>query len=354
LYGNTPDINNKGVWTQTEGPNTAIFVSYINPTTVVTNLIQGTYRFVWKIYNERCFTTDTVTFIINEPAVVNAGNDIMVCNNNETILLSAASVNSIDGKGTWSIISGRGTLSSTAPTFTPNAVFYMPESDYYGAIVLRLSAQDACHVVTDDVTILLNEISVPISATDDNATTEINTTTIINVLANDIIYYNDTLDFCSQNAVIASPLHGIAAVNADGSILYTPQNGYAGVDSFQYQICTQHTSDSSWNSHCYKEGADSAWVYVTINRTDCIVPNAFSPNGDGVNDAFVIECGKDWKLTVFNSWGIELFRDEDYHNDWQGTYNGAPIPDGTYFYSLKYTTETNETVEKAGFICLHR
>lgn len=200
----------------------------------------------------------------------------------------------------------------------------------------------------------MNESSVPVSSANDRTVTDLNTAVAINVLANDTIYYNDTLDFCSQNAIITVPVHGTASVQADGSILYTPQIGYAGVDSFQYQICTQHPSDSSWSSHCYKEGADSAWVFVTINRMDCIIPNAFSPNGDGVNDAFVIECGKDWKLTVFNSWGIELFRDEDYHNDWEGTYKGAPIPDGTYFYSLKYTTETNETVEKAGFICLHR
>lgn len=353
LYGNTPDINNKGVWTQTEGPNTAIFVSDINPTTVVTNLIQGTYRFVWKIYNERCFTTDTVTFNINQPASVNAGNDFSVCYN-EPVLLSSAFVDSYDGKGIWSVISGGGSLSTTAPTTTPNEVLYTPEPDMQGAVVLRLSAQDACRIVYDDIMILVNESSVPVSSANDRTVTDLNTAVAINVLANDTIYYNDTLDFCSQNAIITVPVHGTASVQADGSILYTPQIGYAGVDSFHYQICTQHPSDSSWSSHCYKEGADSAWVFVTINRTDCIIPNAFSPNGDGVNDAFVIECGKDWKLTVFNSWGIELFRDEDYHNDWEGTYKGAPIPDGTYFYSLKYTTETNETVEKAGFICLHR
>lgn len=353
LNGNTPGGNNKGVWTQTEGPNTAIFVSDINPATLVTNLIQGTYRFVWKIYNERCFTTDTVTLNINQPAAVYAGNDFSSCSD-EPVLLSSAFVDSYDGKGIWSIVSGGGSLSTTAPTAAPNTVTYTPEPAAQGTVILRLSTQDACRIVYDDVAILINESSVPVSAANDRTVTDLNTAVTINVLANDTMYFDDTLDFCSQNAISTRPVHGTATVNADGSVLYIPQNGYAGVDSFQYQICTQHAADSSWSSHCYKEGADSAWVFVTINRRDCIIPNAFSPNGDGVNDAFVIECGKDWKLTVFNSWGIELFRDENYHNDWEGTYNGAPIPDGTYFYTLKYTTETNDSVEKAGFICLHR
>jgi gliding motility-associated-like protein len=69
---------------------------------------------------------------------------------------------------------------------------------------------------------------------------------------------------------------------------------------------------------------------------------------------FIIECGTNRQFHIFNSWGIELYRNEDYQNDWNGIYNGGPLPDGTYFYSLKYKSETNEMVSKAGFICLHR
>lgn len=227
-----------------------------------------------------------------------------------------------------------------------------------GAVVLRLlSAQDACRIVYDDIMILVNESSVPVSSAIDRTVTDLNTAVAINVLANDTIYYNDTLDFCSQNAIITVPVHGTRQVSADGSILYTPQIGYAGVqmaDFFNIRFVRSIRLTAVGAAIAIRKDGQCLGVCDHKPHTDCVIPNAFSPNGDGVNDAFVIECGKDWKLTVFNSWGIELFRDEDYHNDWEGTYKGAPIPDGTYFYSLKYTTETNETVEKAGFICLHR
>lgn len=353
LYANTPTGNNKGLWSQAEGPGNAMFASYENPNTVVTNLIPGVYRFVWKIYNARCFTTDTVNFIINQPAFVHAGEDIAVCND-APVLLSAASVNSADENGIWTIVSGGGTLSTTAPTPTPNTVTYTPETNAHGTVVLRLSAQDACHVVSDDVNIFLNEATVPVSASNDSTTTDPNVSTIVNVLANDVMYLNDTAEFCQQNAIVTSPVHGTVVLNNDGTVSYTPALNYAGLDSFQYQICTQHTSDSSWSSHCYREGADSAWVFVSIVKSNCSIPNAFSPNGDGINDAFIIECGTDIHLSVFNSWGIELYTNENYKNDWMGTYNGTPIPDGTYFYGVKYKTDTDEIISKAGFICLHR
>ena len=349
LYANTPTGNNKGIWSQFDGPNSISFTSVANPNTVVTNLITGTYRFIWKIYNERCYTTDTVTYIINEQASVTAGDDIAVCNNN-SVLLSSAFVSSPDAKGTWSVIYGGGTLSTTAPTTTPNTVTYTPDPDYFGTVVLRLSAEDLCHVVTDDISIQIKEASISLLAVNDNAIIESNTSAIINVLANDTIYHDDTLNFC-PNSIITVPAYGTASINGDGNITYTPTINYAGIDSFQYQICTQNILDTS----CYKKGADSAWVFITITGGDCIIPNAFSPNGDGVNDVFKILCAKgDVQFYVFNSYGIQLYLSEKYMNDWDGTYNDGLLPDGTYFYSLKFQTQMDQLVNKSGFITLHR
>jgi gliding motility-associated-like protein len=129
-------------------------------------------------------------------------------------------------------------------------------------------------------------------------------------------------------------------VNSDGTILYTPAPGHTGIDSFQYQICDP-------------EGRDTAWVFITLD--DCIIPNAFSPNGDGINDFFVIPCGEgDIVFSVWNRWGIEVYRSEFYQNDWDGGYKGGKVPDGTYYYVLKYTKRTGEQVNKAGFITLRR
>ncbi len=68
------------------------------------------------------------------------------------------------------------------------------------------------------------------------------------------------------------------------------------------------------------------------------IPEGFSPNGDGMNDFFVID-GVDFftgaTLIVYNRWGTEVFRDEEYNSDWGGTStDGNSLPDGTYFYLL--------------------
>ena len=82
---------------------------------------------------------------------------------------------------------------------------------------------------------------------------------------------------------------------------------------------------------------------------ELFIPNAFSPNGDGVNDFWEILGLQNYsgnKLEVYNRLGIKLYETNDYKNDWYGTYNGQQLPDGTYFYLL-YLSEAR--IEK-GFI----
>lgn len=75
-----------------------------------------------------------------------------------------------------------------------------------------------------------------------------------------------------------------------------------------------------------------------------VVYNEFSPNGDGVNDYFKIDCISRYPnntLQVYNRWGNIVFEKRSYSNDWDGTPNGRAIvqkedqlPVGTYYYVL--------------------
>ena len=84
-------------------------------------------------------------------------------------------------------------------------------------------------------------------------------------------------------------------------------------------------------------------TYDTINVTykDCedtlIIPNIFTPNGDNVNDYFFIKNSINWdiNLQVFNRWGNEVYKADNYQNSWDGKYKGNPVSDGTYFYIIK-------------------
>ncbi len=80
------------------------------------------------------------------------------------------------------------------------------------------------------------------------------------------------------------------------------------------------------------------------------IPVAISPNGDGLNDIFVIDGLEDHpenELVIFNRWGDIVYRKENYLNDWDGSSNAElqlgkkELPDGAYFYHLQIKDEPN-------------
>jgi gliding motility-associated-like protein len=67
------------------------------------------------------------------------------------------------------------------------------------------------------------------------------------------------------------------------------------------------------------------------------VPNSFSPNGDGINDQWVIPNLADYqncKVEVFNRYGQLVFQSSGYGKSWDGTYKGSPVPFATYYYII--------------------
>jgi gliding motility-associated-like protein len=77
---------------------------------------------------------------------------------------------------------------------------------------------------------------------------------------------------------------------------------------------------------------------VNITPIECLhVYNAFSPNGDGVNDTWEIDniyLYPNCVVKVFNQWGNTVFYSEGYQTPWDGTFNGQPLPAGTYYYII--------------------
>jgi gliding motility-associated-like protein len=87
-------------------------------------------------------------------------------------------------------------------------------------------------------------------------------------------------------------------------------------------------------------------VMIFVERPIIIV-NTFSPNGDGVNDGWVIrniESFPKCLVKIYNRWGSLVWKSDGYPNPWDGTnmYNDQVLPDGTYFYII----ELNSTIFK--------
>jgi gliding motility-associated-like protein len=86
-------------------------------------------------------------------------------------------------------------------------------------------------------------------------------------------------------------------------------------------------------------GCDSLSI-LELSVLDCEfqISNILTPNNDGQNDTWKVsdltkisECN----VSIFNRWGQPVFETTNYQNDWGGTKNGEPLPDGVYFYAIK-------------------
>ncbi len=85
-----------------------------------------------------------------------------------------------------------------------------------------------------------------------------------------------------------------------------------------------------------------------------MIPNGFSPNADGVNDAFVITGLENFpsaSLIVFNRWGSKVYESSPYRNDWTGTDDSSePLSDDTYYIQL----DLGNSEQHAGFVVIKR
>ena len=105
--------------------------------------------------------------------------------------------------------------------------------------------------------------------------------------------------------------------------------------SVNVQSSGKYWVTASFNNDC--KSSDSIWI-IDGEKKEIEIVTAFTPNGDGVNDYFVIKDIQNYKpvkLAIYNRWGDELYSSSDYNNNWDGTYKGKHLPEGTYYYYLE-------------------
>lgn len=91
----------------------------------------------------------------------------------------------------------------------------------------------------------------------------------------------------------------------------------------------------------------------------CAKPmNAFTPNGDGINDKWLASrdgaCTSQLIVNVFNRYGGVVYSNQNYQNDWDGTYKGKPVPDGTYYFVITYKLITGNGLTLKGDVTILR
>lgn len=103
-------------------------------------------------------------------------------------------------------------------------------------------------------------------------------------------------------------------------------------------------------------GTDS----ITIQRKNCIyiaIPNAFSPDGNSLNDVFkpvINQAIKAYQMIVFNRYGQTVFETRDYGTGWDGSFKGKPQLAGSYVYRISYTNISGTDTIEHGSVLLMR
>lgn len=98
-------------------------------------------------------------------------------------------------------------------------------------------------------------------------------------------------------------------------------------------------------------------VQVLSNGEVMVMPNAFTPNGDGLNDKFlpVMKGVTSFELNIFNHWGEHLYSEAGLEmNGWDGYHKGSLLPQGNYVYKVTYTNPEGNVINKAGGVTLIR
>lgn len=200
------------------------------------------------------------------------------------------------------------------------------------------------------------------------------------------ITYTDRCDNTSPAAIDACPILLTGEQQDDNSVLlnWTAYEGWAlGVQGYVVEkytdggfllatfdaglntTYTDNTDDPIHQVHIYVvkatavEGGLGQAVSnaVTITRDPNLsYPNTFTPNGDGLNDQFVVygQFINDFRLSIFNRWGELIFTTDDISQGWDGTRNGEPMPEDTYAFRADLIDNLGRTFNETGGVLLLR
>ena len=148
-------------------------------------------------------------------------------------------------------------------------------------------------------------------------------------------------------------------LTAHGADTYSWSNGQSGSSVFVSPDESQAYTVTASNVMNGKSCSDTSnFVLEVIRCNTYFIPNAFSPNGDGVNDIFKVKGNFEnvtkFQLTIFDRFGNIVFKTSDYNEGWTGTEKGTgeALPIGTYVYTVEIHEGTYEPIELSGSVIL--
>lgn len=283
---------------------------------------EGQYIITMQAWDFYCNVTDQVTDTVNFITSYSEANaedpgDIFLCTSPLNVDFSAGT--SSTPNVFWDFGDGSGTSTDFNPTYT-----YADTGSYQVMFVaIDSSTCNIADTVYFDVTLAQAET------------------------------FAAELDFtppppCGSNTAIVD-----AAFTGSGadSIVWDMGNGDLFYTDSIYYIYTEPgiyvVSMTAYDQECNREGTVSDTVkFIGEVISQAIVPNVFTPNGDGDNDLLKIpgiDPTANFYMIIYNRWGRKVFESENNGTFWDGTINGgAEAADGVYFFEVMYRDVCND------------
>jgi gliding motility-associated-like protein len=294
-------------WTPT-GNTTASFNATPSITTTYT---------VLGLDNAGCPYSRQVTVTVNQRPAAPVVPNISVCNGNNAVL----QVQGAQGGYTyrWYTTASGGSPVFTGPTYTIN--------NPSASLTFYVEAVNSTCVSTSRTQVTATLLPMP------------------------------TVNAGLDKTIVAGDVIQLNATASAGSYLWTPPTALSSATilnpTANPSATTNYVLSVTDPLGCIK----SDTVLITV-LPYCVKPtDAFTPNGDGINDTWKIfdgTCTAISQVAVFNRYGNEVYKSANYKNDWNGEYKGKPLPDGTYYYVITYQLVNSKSVYIKGNVTILR
>ena len=160
----------------------------------------------------------------------------------------------------------------------------------------------------------------------------------------DSVQLNSVISNGSNETYFWSPTSGLNCTDCPNPMLSTYQSGI-------YQLVVYNHLFDQNDTSC--RATDIVYVFVS-DHIKAYIPNAFTPNGDGINDMFRIygEQIKSVKLFIYDRYGEQIFESNAIQDGWNGYYKGKPLEGGVYVYYAEVQYLDNQIDRIKGSVTL--
>ena len=270
---------------------------YWNTGSTLNNAVIKTGGVYWlQVEQMGCLTTDTVAVIFKPAPVINLGNDTTICEK-QTLQLSAFNNNA---NYMWQDGS--------------NASGYLVSHTGTYFVIVNLNN------CTSSDTITVNYKSLP--------------------------YFSlgkDTF-LCAGMQYVLEP-----TINTNANLLW--QDGSSGP---LFTVSNPGLYFLTGTNEC---GSYADSITIATGPCDIMMPTAFTPNGDGMNDIFRVKYPfpvKQFNMIIYDRWGEKVFETSNINNGWDGIFKGLPALQGSYVWVIRFVDINEVNQQLKGIITLLR